>query len=78
MGKLFENVKMDIQAERRNTAKAQEELARSEQEQAIYKQICRLTRQQCSDEEIVGSLMRQFSLTREQVLEKLSAIFEES
>lgn len=105
MGKLFENVKMDIQAERRNAAEAREELAAiqekmaaatqeldsfkqeldtskqeldtSRQEQAVYRHISRMARRLCSDEEIVESLIRHFSLTREQAQEKLALTFEE-
>ena len=84
MGRLFENVTMDIQAERRNAAEARAELnaARKEleavwQERDIYKHILRMTSQHSSETEILESIMQHFSLTQEQAMEKLRQAYEE-
>lgn len=84
MGRLFENVKMDIQAERRNAAEARAELnvARKEleavwqerdnaqQERDIFKHILSMSRRHCSDAEILESLKQHFALSEEQAKEK--------
>ena len=84
MGRLFENVTMDIQAERRNTAEARAErdLARQErdfaqQERDIYKHILRMTAQRCPGEDIIASLTQRFNLNQEQAAEKLKQAFED-
>ncbi len=91
MGRLFENVTMDIQAERRNTAEARAErdLALQERNVAlqerdivhrdleIHKHILRMIARRCPDDEIVASLTRHFHLTAEQAAEILKQAFEE-
>ena len=76
MGRLFENVTMDIQAERRNTAEARAERDLARQERDIYKHILRMTTQRCPDEEIVASLTQCFNLNQEQAVQKLKQAFE--
>lgn len=90
MGRLFENVTMDIQAERRNAAEARAELnaARKELEAVwqerdaaqlerdIYKHILRMTNQHSSETEILESIIQHFSLTQEQAMEKLRQAYE--
>lgn len=84
MGRLFENVTMDIQAERRNTAEARAErdLARQERDRVwqdleIHKHVLRMIARRCPDDEIVASLTRHFHLTAEQAAEILKQAFEE-
>lgn len=91
MGRLFENVTMDIQAERRNATEARAELnaARKEleavwrerdtaqQERDIYKHILRMSRQHCSYSEILEALMQRFDLSEEQAKKKLEEAFDE-
>ena len=84
MGRLFENVTMDIQAERRNTAEARAErdLAIQERDLArqsleIHKHIFRMITQHCPDDEIIASLAQRFNLTQEQAAEKLKQTFED-
>ena len=91
MGRLFENVTMDIQAERRSAAEARAELnaARKELEAVwqerdtaqlerdIYKHILRMTSQHHSEAEILESIMQHFSLTQEQATDKLRQAYED-
>ena len=77
MGRLFENVTMDIQAERRNTAEARAERDLARQERDIYKHILRMTAQRCPDEDIIASLTQRFNLNQEQAAEKLKKAFED-
>ncbi len=84
MGRLFENVTMDIQAERRNTAEARAErdLAIQERDLArqsleIHKHIFRMITQHYPDDEIIASLTQRFNLTQEQAAEKLKQTFED-
>ncbi len=91
MGRLFENVTMDIQAERRSAAEARAELnaARKELEAVwqerdtaqlerdIYKHILRMTNQHHSETEILEFIIRHFSLTQEQAMEKLRQAYED-
>ena len=98
MGRLFENVTMDIQAERRNATEARAELnaARKEleavwrerdtaqqerdtaqQERDIYKHILRMSRQHCSNLEILEALKQRFNLSEEQAKKKLEETFDE-
>lgn len=92
MGRLFENVTMDIQAERRNTAEAraelmatqqkldtaQQKLDTTQQELDIYKHLLHLKSRHCSDDEIVVSLVQYFHLTHAQANEILKQAFNHS
>lgn len=89
VARLFENMKIDIQAERRETEKAHKELeeARGEVEKTrgeldelkrsleVYKLINEMLRKGCSESEIRKSLMQSFSLTEEQVENDYSNAF---
>lgn len=81
MGILFENIKMNIPEEKRKAeiARREKEIIEGEikviqrekeviqQERDIYKCAFDMMRQGCSDEVLVESLMREFSLDEEQV-----------
>lgn len=82
VARLFENMKIDIQAERRETEKAHKELeeARGELDELkrsleVYKLINEMLRKGCSESEIRKSLMQSFSLTEEQVENDYSNAF---
>ncbi len=66
MSMLFENVTMDIQAERRNRAKAEERLNATEKAFEVYKQVSRMQRRGCLEAEIKSALSEKFSLTEEE------------
>lgn len=66
MSMLFENVTMDIQAERRNRAKAEERLNATEKAFEVYKQVSRMQRRGCLEAEIKSALLEKFSLTEEE------------
>ena len=77
MGRLFENVTMDIQAERRNTAQARAERDLARRERDIYKHILRMTARRCPDTEILNSLMQEFELSEKQAAEQLRQALED-
>lgn len=84
MAKLFENVKMDIQAERRERAEAEEKLEEVEkklEETAknleIYKLISKMTVKGSSENEIKVELMRKFSLSEELAEREYKKVLEE-
>ena len=77
MGRLFENVTMDIQAERRNTAQARAERDLARRERDIYKHILRMTARRCPDTEILNSLMQVFELSEKQAAEQLRQALED-
>ena len=84
MSKLFENVKMDIQAERRERAEAEEKLEEVEkklEETAknleIYKLISKMTVKGSSENEIKVELMRKFSLSEELAEREYKKVLEE-
>lgn len=84
MGRLFENVKMDIQAERRKVEaerkkaeEAEEKLERMEMAFEIYKQINRMLRRDCSEAEIKEALIADFSLTGDQAEAEYRKVLEE-
>ena len=91
VARLFENVKIDIQAERREAEKARKEAewSRKETEEVhkrcnalaqsfeIYKLISKMLRKSCSESEIRRALIQEFSMSEEQANEELKKVLEE-
>lgn len=88
MARLFENVKMDIQAERREAEEARREAEEAQREAVeaqrkaensikIYKHILKMLKNKSAESEIKESLMQNFSLTKEQAEEEYQKAFEE-
>lgn len=84
MAKLFENVKMDIQAERRERVEAEKKLDEAEKkldetvkDLEIYKLISKMTVKGSSESEIKAELMRKFSLSEEQAENEYKKVLEE-
>lgn len=66
MSRLFDNVKMDIQEERRGRARAEEELDIVVKAFEIYKQVNRMIRRDYSEPEIKKALIDKFLLSEEE------------
>lgn len=91
MSMLFENVTMDIQAERRDRARAEERLAdavkkldtaekkltAAQKAFEIFKQVSRMQRKGCPEAEIKNALAEKFSLTQEEAESEYRKALEE-
>ncbi len=77
MAKLFENVKMDIQAERRERAEVEKKLEETAKNLEIYKLISKMTVKGSSENEIKVELMRKFSLSEELAEREYKKVLEE-
>lgn len=77
MGRLFENITMDIQAERRKNAETQGALKAAQQEVDIYRHISKMLRRNHSEAEIRESLVKSFGLTEARAADVLRRALEE-
>ena len=77
MSMLFENVTMDIQAERMCRAKAEERLDATQKAFEVYKQVSRMQRRGCPEAEIKRVLSEKFALTEEEAKAEYRKALEE-
>lgn len=87
MGRLFENVTFNYQAEiesmRNKTRQMEEQMKEQmkeqrmimEQEQEIFRQICKMSLKKCSDTEIEDFLIQNFAISREKAQEEIRKVY---